>query len=69
MSEQLRWSGEQPYHVARFGKRKHYSIERVDSAVTYFELKGTGIWPPRKFLTLRDAKHAAQVHYDQTEGK
>lgn len=60
----LKWSNEFPYHMARFGKREHYSIECIDGPVRYFELKGTKIYPTRKFLTCSDAKEYAQKHYE-----
>jgi hypothetical protein len=58
----LQWAPEPPYHVARV-PGGHYSIERVDSRVTYFELKGL-IWPARKFGTIADAKAFAQSDFD-----
>lgn len=62
----LEWSAESPYHVARvlgIGGL-HYSIERVDAAVTYFELKGMFVWPVRKFPTIDEAKAAAQANFE-----
>lgn len=69
MSAILDWRGEVPYHVARLPGRQHYSIELVAGPVSYFELKGTHIWPARKFLTLGEAKEAAQRDYDQRKGR
>jgi len=61
----LKWRGEVPYHVARVSKGVHYSIEFVESSVSYFELRGTHVFPSRKFLTLSEAKAAAQHHHNQ----
>jgi hypothetical protein len=60
----LEWTAENPYHVAR-ALGGHYSIERVDSDVTYFELKGNFIWPARKFATIKEAKESAQADFEQ----
>ncbi|MBB3980118.1 hypothetical protein GGQ64_005365 [Rhizobium azooxidifex] len=60
----LNWSGEIPYHVSRPSKGVHYSIEFVEAPVSYFELRGVGVFPFRKFLTLSDAKEAAQRIHD-----
>ena len=61
----LIWRGEVPYHVARPTKGTHYSIELVEAPVSYFELRGTNVFPSLKFLTLSEAKSAAQRHHDQ----
>lgn len=63
MSE-LIWAGEVPYHVARPSKGTHYSIELVEGPVSYFELRGTHVFPWKKFLTLAEAKDEAQRHYN-----
>lgn len=66
MSEELKptlqWSRQPPYHVA-YAPGGHYSIERVDSNVTYFELKGL-VWPAKKFGTIAEAKAFAQSDFD-----
>jgi len=61
----LNWRGEVPYHVARPSKGCHYSIEFVEAPVSYFELRGTHVFPSMKFLTLKEAKEAAQHRHDQ----
>lgn len=60
----LEWTAETPYHVAR-ALGGHYSIERVDSDVTYFELKGSFVWPAKKLATIKEAKDYAQADYEQ----
>jgi len=60
----LIWAGEAPYHVARPSKGVHYSIELVEGPVSYFELRGTYVFPWKKFLTLSEAKNEAQRHYN-----
>jgi hypothetical protein len=61
----LEWNAEPPYHVARGNGGGHYSIERVDSRVVYFELRGNSIWPIKKFASMTEAKAAAQADYER----